>query len=164
MRMDNTLRQISDEEIKNLVIDALKLFLENDAADLLKYSLYEVAFSARIAMHIHHLMQCRNFPSNIHVDCEYNRKGKNPKPAPAGYDSGSIRPDIIIHQRGCDENNFLFCEIKKEHDIDIDVTKAEYSLEESLNYRLAAIIHTITSESLKVIWFYPDRKPEEETI
>ena len=43
------------------------------------------------------------------VDCEYNRNEENIKRRKAGR---PIRPDIIIHKRGDNENNFIVIEVK----------------------------------------------------
>ena len=57
------------------------------------------------------------FPAHD-VDVEYNRHGIDPKRVTglediAGNSDGLIVPDIVVHQRGNDDNNLLAIEIKK---------------------------------------------------
>lgn len=48
------------------------------------------------------------------VDVEYNKHGEEYKWHPSPDESGKIRPDIIVHERGTDDRNLLVIEIKKD--------------------------------------------------
>ena len=46
----------------------------------------------------------------LNLDCEYNRNGDDPKRLPS-FPRG-VFPDLIIHQRGSNDNNLLVMEFK----------------------------------------------------
>lgn len=90
-------------------------FLKNDYL-LIKNKNYEPTVSGRMAMYFRDKLSYLE-KKNVFVDVEYNKykydeksehcrkiKGKKNKP---------IRPDIIIHERVKQENNLLYCELKK---------------------------------------------------
>jgi hypothetical protein len=124
-----------NDEVKSLkekVEMAIRLFMENDK-ELLDLKAHEQAVSHRIAYYLESLFK------GYHVDCEYNRHGsendskksiknilnarENCKCSSCikSKDSESsntrekilVRPDIVVHERGNDDNNIVAIEVKK---------------------------------------------------
>lgn len=60
------------------------------------------------------LYVAQNFEKcGYHVDCEYNRRGTEPKSLKGKRFNF---PDVIVHQRGNSENNLLVVEVKTRND------------------------------------------------
>lgn len=98
--------------MENLIENALRQPFANDAF-LLEADVAERAIAARIAFYLAPL-----FPRH-QVDVEYNRHGIEPKIVnlPEGFQRGGRRliyPDMVVHQRGHDEENILVIQIKRE--------------------------------------------------
>ena len=74
---------------------------------------YEWPASGRIAIHMARSEWALRWEKRgITVDLEYGQRGKHGDPK-LNLDTGRrVRPDIIIHRRGCDEINWLVCEVK----------------------------------------------------
>ena len=64
------------------------------------------------------------------VDCEYNRDLADPKKNKADE---LIRPDIIVHRRGCNSSNFVVIEVKPwwNDNVDEDIKKLAEMTEEN---------------------------------
>jgi hypothetical protein len=97
-----------------IVIEAINLFHQSDK-DLLNINdsnikLHEVAISHRIAVYVEQILQDLIRSEKMSVDLEYNKHGVNAKILSNGQE---FRPDIVVHKRGCDKNNFIVIEIKK---------------------------------------------------
>ncbi len=56
----------------------------------------EQAMVFRIGIHLHKLLQSTEL-KHYQLDCEYNKKGDDPK---RDINGTAIRPDLIVHQRG----------------------------------------------------------------
>lgn len=110
----------SFNNIKKYVELALKKFGKNDIK-LLEYSIDEYAYSHHIANYLN-----ENFSTfGYDVDCDYNKEGKAGEVKKGNEDlqnleinnrrkqKKGLRPDIIIHERGVNDNNLLIIEIKK---------------------------------------------------
>ena len=107
---------MDEAEMYTRVEMAIKSFLERDC-QLLYLGANERSVSHKIAEHLQ-----RQFPE-YHIDCEYNRHGELPKTIIVNYEpketpvedleAKTVFPDIIIHERGHDENNLMVIEIKK---------------------------------------------------
>ena len=115
------------QEIKSLVNKALDKLLGNDKY-LLNGNVNEMSISHKLATYLSEL-----FP-DYHVDCEYNKNIqsqtgnktihilrdeamkfdllKNDIPN-TEFIEKFVKPDIIIHKRGSNENNLLVIEMKK---------------------------------------------------
>lgn len=119
---DNNLL-FDDEYIISIIKNVLEQFYEKDL-NLFSYSKYvhEQAISFRIA---HYLAKIFKY---YDVDCEYNKNIDKYKE----IDGGKIRPDIIVHKRGNNENNLLFIEVKKDNGlygaIDSNHAREKYGL------------------------------------
>lgn len=145
---------IDVEQIKRMVILALEKFYLQDKK-LLDFDVNETTISARIAMYLYELVENERNREAICVDCEYNKYGKvDRKPAPTHYQHKSIRPDIIIHSRGDDKKNLLYCEIKKNEVSQTDVAKINHSLKK-LSYHMGLSIHNIVSTGVTLRWVKP---------
>jgi len=98
--------------MEKLVADALRLLFANDGF-LLEADVAERAIAARLATYM-----SAHFRDH-QVDVEYNRHGLVPKEVglPESCRGGGrkrIFPDVIVHQRGHDDENLLVIQIKKE--------------------------------------------------
>ncbi len=127
--------------VKDKIINAYKKLLENDIC-LLKNDVNERSITHKIAEYLQ-----QEF-SEYHVDCEYNRDGHFTKKLEVkkidtdDIEAQTIYPDIIIHNRGT-ENNFIVIEAKKAC---VDETKKEEDknklkeYKKQLNYKYAIFI------------------------
>ena len=70
----------------------------------------ERAIMFRFAHYMQMLMYMDPFFSKYSLDCEYNRNMDDVKALPSS-ESG-VFPDIVIHERGSNENNYAVIEIK----------------------------------------------------
>lgn len=98
--------------MNQIVLDALRLLFANDAF-LLEANVAERAIAAKLAGYLE-----QYFPAH-QVDVEYNRHGLDSKmiELPENCRGGGrklIYPDIIVHQRGNDDENLLVIQVKKE--------------------------------------------------
>ena len=93
--------------IKRRIEHCINLIYENDA-DLFNRGNYEVTISSKLAQYL--FLEFKEYD----VDCEYNKHLDDEKRVDEL--NKNIRPDIVIHKRGTDENNLVYIEIKKEQD------------------------------------------------
>lgn len=117
-----------DWEIDEFV-EAIKNFLDKEPF-LLERNLNERTISFKFAEYLQ-----KEYGEKYNVDCEYNRMPNDDKNMDEGYitkrlhlnieeiktnnDKGqTVFPDIIIHKRGINDNNFLVIEIKLENNKD----------------------------------------------
>lgn len=101
---------MSVDRVKKAVKDALWLIRANDAF-LFEADAHERTIAARFALYL-----LPYFPEH-QIDPEYNRHGLNPKVVDLPANCGGRRrviPDIVVHQRGRDDENLLIIQIKKE--------------------------------------------------
>lgn len=95
------------------VAEALRTLLLRDAF-LLEVDANERSIAYRLAMYLQ-----MGLP-DLHIDCEYNRDGVDPKkiqhlglyPVDDDTEARTVFPDIIAHKRGTNEN-YLVIELKK---------------------------------------------------
>jgi hypothetical protein len=111
-RVGVTRREVTREQMRRSIRRALlRLFAQEEF--LLEADVAERAIAAKLAEHLAPL-----FP-NHRVDVEYNRHGLDPKAVDLpllcrGGGRRRIFPDIIVHQRGHDNENLLVIQIKKD--------------------------------------------------
>jgi len=91
--------------IKRKVLHCIDLIYKNDS-DFFNRSNYEVTISTKLAQYL--FLEFKDYD----VDCEYNKHIDTEKIV--NKFNSSIRPDILIHKRGTDNNNLVCIEIKKE--------------------------------------------------
>ena len=92
--------------IKRRINHCIEKIYENDS-DLFDRNNYEVTISCKLAQYL--FIEFKKF----NVDCEYDKHIDQEK-----YNSElnqNIRPDIIIHRRGTDQDNLVYIEIKTDH-------------------------------------------------
>lgn len=108
--------------VEQRVERSIDRLLDHDAA-LFERAVHEVSVSHKLAEYLQQEFPDRN------VDCEYNRHLYEVKRL-EGYDSDWVRPDIIVHRRGTDDN-LLVIEIKTSTtDSEDDRRKIQLYLEE----------------------------------
>lgn len=102
----------------------------------------EQSIAFRIGIHLHELLKTTRY-CELDLDCEYNRYKDDPKMRPNG---SRMRPDLLIHRRGDDENNILAVEFagwwKLPEEVQIDRDKL-IELTDPMNayqYRLGVLV------------------------
>ena len=105
---------MNEEEVQQAVISALERVIEEDR-DLLRFDVNERSITHCLGMY---LQEAVSDPWD--VDVEYNRIGEEddvtkrlPEEMLQGETQGTVYPDVIIHQRGSEEDNLLVIEAKK---------------------------------------------------
>ena len=124
---------MKDKLIIELLKQSVDLLYKNDSY-LIKHSVHEQDISHRIAYYFENLLNNYSWykKSSFNVDVEYNKNFDDPKRVYSNCDDcGNARcyinqssyyidnyqspckPDIILHERGSNDNNILVIEIKK---------------------------------------------------
>jgi hypothetical protein len=124
-----------DEIIRRLQHCLSKLY--SDDYDLIERHNYEVTISAKIAQYL--FLEFKEYD----VDCEYNKHLDDDKHS--SELNKNIRPDIVIHQRGTDDNNLVCIEIKKfknnsDRSIDINKVRTLSKLDGEYHYKLGVFL------------------------
>lgn len=129
-------------EIAEIVEGAVRRLLV-EQKELLTLNVGEPTISQQLAMYMREAI-----PESIAIDVEYNRHGSEKKVLiiPPRKKSNMravptlVRPDIVIHQRGNDENNIAVLEVKKPGaDLKHDRAKLE-AFKRQFQYHYAAHI------------------------
>ena len=89
---------------KEKIKRAISKFIKNDRDVLYKNRVNEMAISHRIAVYLEEEF------SRYNIDCEYSKNIKNLKSDDLDK---TIRPDIIIHKRDSNIDNFIIIEVKR---------------------------------------------------
>ena len=145
--------------IEKIVKDSLNMLFENDKV-LIENDVNERSITHRLALYIENYLSdsCTEEMKGLSVDCEYNRNWdlEPYSPKKLSWDSEELKdlidefdlspgkvlefscyPDIIVHQRGKNENNILVVEVKKQSsklkDEKYDLCKVKAFTEESEN-------------------------------
>jgi len=105
------LKYVDLKYLKHKIEKCIDKFYLNEL-DLLKRENYEVTISSKLAQYLF-----VEFPK-FHVDCEYNKHLNGKKEIYINKEKQEIRPDIVIHERGIDEDNSVYIEIKTDHNPD----------------------------------------------
>ena len=111
------------DNAKEIIEYALEQLYKNDSA-LVQYPSIKEAVSEncllfRIGLYMHDFIRQNSLFSNISVDCQYNRNFQHPKsmfkPTLEGIEKAVKNPipDLLLHQRGSNENNLFLIELKK---------------------------------------------------
>lgn len=97
---------MENQEIKQIIENALAILYRTEK-ELINDKTHEQAISARLMLHLQHLLPEWN------VDVEFNRQGENRDPK---TDENGInrKPDIIIHKRGPNGPNLAVILVKCE--------------------------------------------------
>jgi len=138
------------EYLKKKIKKCIDEFYLNES-DLLKRENYEVTISSKFAQYLF-----MAFPK-YDVDCEYNKHINGEKRVEEL--NQNIRPDIVIHKRGTDENNLVYIEIKTEHNTDsrtqdYDKIRAMTKQDGDYKYQLGVFIDFNRNKENLIIIFY----------
>jgi len=103
-----------------VIIPALEKLTEKDVK-LINLEPWEECINHRLAVYLEQMLRTLDvFPYN--VDMEYDKRLDGEKDVYVDGEKISIRPDILIHERGKMRNNLLVIEAKKgrpsKHDLD----------------------------------------------
>lgn len=139
----------------NYIEAALKKLYELDDY-LIKHDVHEQTISCRLAKYLEEEIreQGSDDIKDLNIDCEYNKDRDDIKRFP-GQKKGSIRPDIIVHRRGNNDNNFLVIELKKDYDW-CDECKIN-KIVDTFNYKAGYAIQEITPTSFSIYYYDVDQ-------
>lgn len=105
---------MNEEEVQQAVISALERVIDEDT-DLLRLDVNERSITHCLGMYLQEAV-CDSWD----VDVEYNRIGEDddvtkrlPEEMLQEVSQGTVYPDVIIHQRGSEDDNLLVIEAKK---------------------------------------------------
>ena len=140
--------------IKKNILHCIEKIYENDS-DLFNRNNHEITISCKLAQYL--FIEFKEFD----VDCEYDKHIDQVK-----YNSElnqNIRPDIIIHKRGTDEDNLVYIEIKTDHNrdsrmFDIEKIKSVTKQDSEFKYRLGLFIDFNREKENSDIIFFEDGK------
>ncbi len=127
--------------VKERLKAAVRLLYEKDI-HLFVVDAHECSLTSRLGLYLQ-----QSFP-DYQIDCEYNREGEVAKTNEAG---DSVRPDILIHERGTNEHNLLAIEAKKKPENDYDQKKLMGYIQKQ-NYAYAVSIVLPASGTYKIKW------------
>lgn len=143
----------TNKELKFIVEEALNMLYEYDY-HLIENKLHEQCMVFRFGLYFHKLIQ-KTIYADFDLDLEYNKNINNSKYTK--HNSNGIRPDLILHERGNNENNILILEFKKtERSRKKDINKLEdlTSITQGYKYSLGgSILLTITRKDVEVDWY-----------
>ena len=131
-------KECCEDHIYQKVVKALRVLFIKDEC-LLDNDVHEITISHKLAEYLQYQF------SDMNVDCEYNRQipPDNGDPIKRRSDTGNpVRPDIIVHKRGSNENNCLVIEIKAERDQTSKDTKKlkDYTNPKTLGYKFGLFL------------------------
>ncbi len=142
-------------ELEKIIKESLEELKKTDWY-LLENDVHEQSITSKLACYItQRMMLIQN--SSWHVDVEYNKNVNAPKSLPR---QGKVKPDIIIHRRGMnnengnEDNNLLIIELKKkpsQKEKADDIAKIKAFIEE-LPYRFKYGVF-IAINPIELIWY-----------
>ncbi|MDO5481390.1 MAG: hypothetical protein Q4F60_03550 [Candidatus Saccharibacteria bacterium] len=151
-------------EFRDFIDNVMDKFYKTEA-DLLDYrtnnETNRMIHELNISFHIGYIILCKlkhcDELKDYKVDAEYNKHGDDIKMS----DGKMVRPDIIIHKRGTDDNNFAWIEIKKPGDnaaIEEDRERLRCVTQpgSGFNYNFGALIIVGKTPNDRKIEFYQD--------
>ncbi len=139
----------SDPEIQRYVEICIGILLKKDLL-LLENQAHERAISHKLAEYLQTKFQ------DLHVDCEYNRKGSDIKKV----EGNNVLPDIIIHRRNSNEN-ILVIEMKITNDDGHDIKRLKKFTSQNgeLKYQLGLFLKLSDSCEEPILqWFKEGKK------
>ena len=136
--VDFSPKECREGHIYEKVVKALQVLFIKDEY-LFDNDVHEITISHKLAEYLQY-----QFP-DMNVDCEYNRQipSDNGDPIKRRSDTRApVRPDIIVHKRGSNENNCLVMEIKIERDQTSKDNKKlkDYTNPKSLEYKFGLFL------------------------
>ena len=145
-------KEFTFDEAKEIINYALTQFYLNDQAlvrpyDDIKKAVSENCMLFRIGWYMHEYVRSKEKFASINVDCQYNRNFKHSKSMFKSTLSGiqtKIKdpiPDLLLHQRGSNDNNLFLIELKKgkpnKPELTNDIEKLCYFTDKSHEYKYA---------------------------
>ena len=137
--------------------NAIKKLLSESGIDYL-FNAQERAIAGRFANILSRILEEKN--NGLYVDIEYNRSGYLTKILCSqcndfnncnnGKCKHWVAPDIIFHQRGTNEHNIFFCEIKKSDSNTVDKKKIEAAISD-LEYCYGIVIYKFTNHCIELM-------------
>jgi len=138
--------------VPKLINIAIKRFLDEDSSLLQGEAAKEECISHRLALYIHEAiiyninddfipLRTDIKSGKIKIDTEYD-KAFDVRKTMGGEE---IRPDIIIHERGCNDRNIAFIEIKKRYRSQDDINKCRGAKEAPYKYQYSIIIDRLAT-------------------
>lgn len=97
-------------ETVELIKRALETLWKRDC-ELIKREVHEECINHRFAIYLEKEFEDIMMREQLSLDIEYNKNGRNPKTY--GSEDKKFRPDIIIHERNSNRNNYVIIEAKK---------------------------------------------------
>jgi hypothetical protein len=160
---DETQQYMNEKEVRRVVSDALDAVIEKDS-ELLEFDVNERSITHRLAMYLQEAVG-----DAWDVDTEYNRIGKEDdvtKRIPSGMlpdgSQGRVYPDVIIHQRGVEDENVLIIEAKKSDSSEKDDKQKINAYIEHLNYEQGLFVNFDTGQDIDEFSYHCDWYPFEE--
>lgn len=124
---------MENQEIENIIKEAVTILYRTEK-ELIDRQLHEQTISARIMLHLQHLLP------EWHVDVEFNREQE----ADSKTDSSSKKrkPDIIVHKRGSGGPNLAVILVKCEWNSEAreNDQSAVRSIKEKHDYQIAFLL------------------------
>jgi len=81
------------------------------------------------------------------IDLEYDKHKEARKEMPGGL---MVRPDIVVHERGSDNYNFMFIEVKKSYSSKLDIEKCKKAKMEPFNYQHSICIDKLVKQAHRI--------------
>lgn len=155
---------IDKNKLLNILQGAFAKLYKFDS-DVIEKNIHEQCLSGRLAMYIREEFQ-ESKDNKIRVDVEYNRDKNNIKCENQNKEynvenNPHIRPDILIHERGTNNYNILYCEIKKGNNCDINKVKKQVYGDRRYRYGIS-IIKINSAEIEFVLFEISDSKQQPE--
>lgn len=130
--------------IKTLIEKSLKELIRRDAG-IIHRKVKEECINHRLACYLEQFLNeflNAESPTSYNVDLEYNKNCNDPKKIIIDENKNvkAIRPDIIIHERGNNDNNLIAFEIKKNYTDRHDLKKIKSLLRSPYNYKYGCLI------------------------
>ncbi len=125
---------INNIKILELITRAVETLWRRDS-ELIKREVHEECINHRFAIYLEKEFQNIMMKEGLSLDIEYNKNGINPKTY--GSKDKKFRPDIIIHERNSNSNNYVVIEAKKNRLSKSDKEKLINCKLEPYNYKVA---------------------------
>lgn len=152
------------EQVKDILQEAINRFMVCDSNLLnLAYEgidedkkLHEVCIAHKLANHLEGVLQELSIvPERTTIDLEYNKHGLDVK---RWGDGKAFRPDILLHERATDKQNYLALELKKdtnlgknERNLKDDISKIERLCDPEGDYRYRfGFVLVVTSKEIQI--------------
>ncbi|MBD2703417.1 hypothetical protein IC229_22425 [Spirosoma sp. BT702] len=97
------------QTLKEIIKSCLLILYQNDN-ELIRRKGLEQSIAFRFAVYLNEAITKVDWLNGLQLDAEYNKNGVSPKRTPRR--PKGVRPDLIIHSRGNNNENILVIEIK----------------------------------------------------